>query len=887
MNPIPQLSTRIRSPRDWKRKTKSKSASRRRKKFGQISKSKNSFRRHGGGKKKTSFKDILTIILVLFCATVLAGLLASVIFYFVIGRNLPNPDNLSERLVAQSTKIYDRTGETVLYDIHGAQKRTLIKLEDIPEYIKWATVALEDKKFYEHHGFDPVGFSRAVYNNLVHGFGSGGGSTLTQQFVKNAILSSEKKISRKIKELILSFKIENRYSKDEILQMYLNEIPYGSVSYGIEAAAQTFFGKSAKDLELPEAALLASLPQATTYYSPYGSNQDKLLIRTHYTLDQMYEEGYITEEEMNAAKEVDILERIIPRKENILAPHFVMYIKEMLVETYGEKMVEQGGLNVITTLDLDKQFMAEAAIAEQIEINEEEWNGNNAALIALDPKTGQILVMVGSRDYFDEENDGAVNVTTRNRQPGSSFKPIVYAAAFKKGYTPTTMLYDVLTTFKTEIGEDYEPHNYNDKTFGLVTIRQALAGSLNIPAVKTLYLTGISTVLDLADSMGYTTLQDRSRFGLSLVLGGGEVKLLEHASSFGVFATEGEKHEISGILKVEDANGRALEEWEDKEERVLETEVCRQLVGILSDNNARAYVFGESNYLTLGERPVAAKTGTTNDFRDAWTIGFTPSLVAGVWTGNNDNSMMKEGADGSILAAPIWNKFMREALAGTPAETFNSPKSIVTGKASLDGVPPTRRTILVNKETGELATSDTPPELIEERIVQDLHSILHYVNKDDPRGPAPSNPSSEWQYEGWETAIKTWAEGEGVQLLSSSDPEDKDPYREGFVDDESEDGNSIQIEGLDGILIHSPLEGTKLNGREIKVSFTRKKGITLASVEYFVDNQLVARDSSGLNEENPYYRDVNIREDIPYGKHTFTIKFHGDANGEETINFEL
>lgn len=873
MNPIPHLSIKTRSPQDWRKKTKSKSAWKK-SGFGRVSKNKKSSWRKRNNKKVNS-KNLLTLILVLFCATILAGLTASAVLFFWVGRNLPDPNNLSERMVAQSTKIYDRTGETVLYDIHGTQKRTLIKLEDLPEYVKWATIALEDKKFYEHHGFDFIGFARAVINNILKGYGSGGGSTLTQQLVKNAILSPEKKLSRKIKELVLSLRIETIYSKDEILQMYLNEIPYGSVSYGIEAAAQTFFGKSAKNLDLAESALLASLPQATTYYSPYGSHQDKLLSRAYYTLDQMLEEGYITEEERDRAKEVDILGRIIPRKENILAPHFVMYIKEMLVETYGEKMVEQGGLKVTTTLDLDKQFIAEAAVSEQVETNEKEWNGSNAALVALDPKTGQILAMVGSRDYFDEDIDGAVNVTTRPRQPGSSFKPIVYAAAFKKGYTPTTLLYDVITIFKTEIEKDYEPHNYNDKTFGLVTMRQALAGSLNIPAVKTIYLTGISNVLDLADRMNYTTLQDRSRFGLSLVLGGGEVKLLEHVASFGIFSQEGEKHQIAGILKVEDSRGRTLEEWSDESEKILDKEVCRQITGILSDNGARAYVFGESNYLTLGERPVAAKTGTTNDFHDAWTIGYTPSLAAGVWAGNNDNSEMKMGADGSVLAAPIWNKFMREALADTPIETFNQPQPITTGKAVLDGVS------------------------------EGLHSILHYVDKNNPRGSAPENPADDWQYENWETAIFEWAAEQGIEVPTSTESGiesgDKDLYSQGFIDEPSnnleneETPNDIENENfgfiedgsLDGILLHSPIEGEQLNGREIKISFTRLSGVSLASVEYFIDNQLVARDSSGLNEYNPYYRDITIRDDIPYGEHTFKIRFRGDVNGEKTINFKL
>lgn len=844
-----------------------------------------------------SFKEILRYALVVFCAAFLAGSVFLAVLFIWVGRNLPNPDNLSERLVAQSTKIYDRKGETVLYDIHGAQKRTLVKLADLPQYIPQATIALEDKKFYEHHGFDLVGFARALVNNVLHGFGSGGGSTITQQLVKNAILTSEKKISRKIKELVLSYRIESIFTKDEILQMYLNEIPYGSVSYGIEAASQTFFGKSAKDLTLSETAVIVALPQATTFYSPYGSRTDRLIVRAHYVLDQMVEMGYLSAEQAEEAKKDDVLARIIPRKENILAPHFVMYIKEILTDTYGEKTVEQGGLKVITTLDLEKQLIAEKAIANQAEINEKDWKATNAALVSLDPKTGQILAMVGSKDYFNEEIDGAVNVVTWARQPGSSFKPIVYAAAFKKGYTPTTVLYDVVTKFKTEIGKDYEPHNYNDRTHGAVTIKQALAGSLNIPAVKTIYLIGVSNVLDLADSMSYTTLRDRSRFGLSLVLGGGEVKLIEHASAFGVFATEGEKHRTSGILQVLDANGRTLEEWEDAKETVLDTEICRQITGILSDNDARAYIFGAHNWLTLGERPVAAKTGTTNDFHDAWTIGYTPSLVTGVWVGNSNNDAMKEGADGSKIAAPIWNEFMRESLKTSPVETFTPALPVVTGKAVLDGYIPPRRTMIVDTRTNTPADAGTPAEYRAERVAQELHSILHYVNKDDPRGPNPANPADDVQYAGWEQAIRDWSIAQGIYPMDYGDTQNyQPPETPSTIETQPAEYSEIIENPFTGesqnteLMLLSPKDGEHLKSKTLKVSFFIPENKKLFSVEYFLSGLLLEKDGpSELKSGTIVAQELNIAGYIPTGEHELKLRFtdSDERIEEKMINFFL
>lgn len=701
-------------------------------------------------KKKLLLRQLIKPVLLfgIFC------LIFAVIYVFLVSRNLPNPNQLMTREVAQSTKIYDRTGENILYEISGNQRRTLVALKDIPDYVKQATVAIEDKNFYKHGAFSVWSMVRTAITNVIFNR-SAGGSTLTQQFIKNAVLTNEKTITRKVKELVLSYRLEKKFSKDEILQMYLNEIPYGSNAYGVEAASQKYFGKNVKDVSLSEAAILAAIVQVPSRYSPYGPNKDILLGRKDYVLNLMAEQGYISEAERDAAKTQEI--KFKGPETNITAPHFVMYIKDILADKYGEKMVEQEGLKIYTTLDLYKQQAAEEAIADRTKDYPEKYGANNAALVAIDPKTGQILAMVGSRDYFDDSIDGQVNVATRPRQPGSSMKPLVYATLFDKGYTPDTILYDVVTNFSTDPSNPYTPHDYSGKELGPVTIRQALAGSLNVPAVKAIYLADVNTVIDSAENLGYTTLYPRSRFGLSLVLGGGEVKLLEHVNAYSAFARDGQISPIVSILKVEDKNGKILEEYQPSEKKALNSKVVRMINSILSDNEARTYVFGAKNFLTLGSRPVAAKTGTTNDFKDAWTIGYTPSLVAGVWVGNSDSKSMSGKADGSVLAAPIWHDFMAKVLGDTPAETFKAPDDYKTGKPILDGIIPAETTP-VDITTGLPASSSTPLELIGQKTGPAYHSILYYVDKNDPLGPAPVNPAQDPQFNLWENAVKKWAE---------------------------------------------------------------------------------------------------------------------------------
>ncbi len=797
--------------------------------------------------------------------TVVAGVSGAILVAW-FAATLGDPAKLLESHKVQSTKIYDRTGQTLLYEVSGNERRTVVPLSDIPKHVQQATIAIEDRKFYEHKGIRITSIIRSVIADVFTHSLSQGGSTITQQLVKNAILTNEKRITRKLKEIILSYQIENKLSKDEILGLYFNEIPYGNTAYGIESASQQFFGKSVKDIDLAEGAMLAALPQAPTRYSPYGNHTDELEARRKLVLQKMVEEGYITKEQADAAKAVDVLARIKPKHDAILAPHFVIWVRELLSEKYGDTLLTKGGLKVITTLDMDKQRAAEAAVTAGIPAVERS-GGSNAGLVSLDPKTGQVLAMVGSRDYFDQEHDGAVNITLRPLQPGSSFKPIVYTAGFLKGYTPDTVLYDVETDFRTDTGT-YHPHNYDLKEHGPVTVRQALQGSLNIPAVKMLYLTGIDRVLDLADALGYTTLADRSRFGLALVLGGAEVKPIEHAAAFGVFANEGVRQQQTAVLKVEDDGGNVLEEWKPAEgTRVIDAEYTRLISNVLSDNDARAYIFGAANHLTLPGRPVAVKTGTTNDYRDAWTVGYTPSLVTAVWTGNNDHTQMHRGADGSQIAAPIWQNFMTEALKGTPVELFTPPQPIVTGKPILDGQLMPGQTVMLDKANGLLATSSTPESMIEIRTYATVHDTLFWVDKDDPRGPAPENPQNDPQYPLWEQGVQDWAKKQ-AGLVQESPPTEyttRDPALAPTV------------------RLLSPVENATIASRDFTVSLEMGAPRGVRRAEAVVDGQVI-----GASSAYPFIGPYTIPNRIGKGFHTLEIRVYDDidnmGSAQTTIN---
>lgn len=817
--------------------------------------------RNGSFQKKRRWPKILAALCIL-----IAG--GSILFVALIGwysQNLPNPNRLIDRALPQSTKIYDRTDKVLLYQFHGAQQRTLVTLDEIPENLKHAAITAEDRNFYTHKGVDFKGILRAIFVDLLRGGKLQGGSTITQQLIKNALLTSEKSLVRKLKELILAYQIEHKFTKDQILQMYFNEIPYGSIVYGARAASLMYFGKDVKELDLAESAILAVLPRAPTYYSPWGKNRDKLIVQQHVLLDSMVQEGYISAPEAEDAKK----EKLIFKNQNqsLLAPHFVMYVRELLTETYGAKLVEEGGLTVTTTLDYEKQKNAEETVSRWAEKNTA-FGASNAAMVSIDAHTGEILAMVGSKDYFDESIDGNVNVTTRPRQPGSSFKPIVYAAAFKKGYTPSTIVFDLKTNFDTTGQKPYEPQNYSLKEYGPVTMKKSIAGSLNVASVKTLYLTGVSTVIDLAKDLGYTTLQDPSRYGLALVLGGGEVTLLEHTAAFSAFAREGVRVQPASIIKVSDSRGSTLQEFEKKSiQTSLDIETAREINDVLSDQSAREYIFGKSNYLQLSGRQAAIKTGTTNDFRDAWTIGYTPSIVTGVWVGNNDNTAMKKGADGSKLAAPIWNEYMKKTLGNSPAEAFQKPLPVTTGKGILDGTIGQGIVTTFDAATGEIANNQTPADRLQEKITGGIHDTLFYINREDPRGPIPQHPEQDPQFDEWERVVREWV---AKNNISDAAPSVVSPTP-------TQNTNPLSLS------IDYPKENDTITNTSLPISVTVNAPKGIAKVEYYIDSKLL-----GTTTTSPFSLSIEL-SGIDDGFRTLRVKAFdkGGATNEAHMNLNI
>jgi len=615
------------------------------------------------------------------CFLVLVAFGLLVFIYY--GKDLPRPEKFAERQFIQSTKIYDRKGEILLYDIHGEEKRTFVPLEEMPEYLKEAVIALEDSNFYNHFGIDIKGIIRAVLADFKIMKPVYGGSTIPQQLIRSTFLTAEKTAERKIREIILALELDRRYSKQQILEWYLNQVPFGSNAYGIEAASQTFFQKSALELSIAEAATLASLIRAPSYLSPY-QNKAELMARKDYALDRMVLLGYLTEEEAEAAK-VEELKFKKPRE--VKAPYFTLqYVKGYLENKYGEDFLKRKGLKVYTSLDWELQQLAEKIVKEGRESNKG-YHAYNAALVAIDPKSGEILAMVGGADYEEDpypkgctpgkncKFDPNFNVATLGlRQPGSSFKPFVYATAFKKDFNPSTTVMDERTNFGIWGGKEYIPENYDGKFRGEITLREALAQSINVASVKVLLeFAGpeIENSVKTAQDLGITTL--KPPYGPSIVLGGWEVKLMDMVSAYGVFATEGFNVPPVAILKIEDMKGEIIEENTKTPKRVLPTQVARMINDILSDNEARSPMFGQRSALYFKNYQVAAKTGTTQNYQDAWTIGYTPSLVVGVWVGNNDNSPMFK-KPGVVLAGPIFHRFLEQALEEFPKENFIPPE---------------------------------------------------------------------------------------------------------------------------------------------------------------------------------------------------------------------
>jgi len=761
-------------------------------------------------KRKIPIKKILIWIAGAIGTAAVIGVLG----YVYLSRNLPTVGEIVTHELTESTKIFDRTGETLLYEIHGEERRTYLPPEEIPDVLRQATVAVEDSGFYEHAAFDFRGTLRALWVDIVKGYRAQGGSTITQQVAKNSFLTPEKSLVRKIKELILAFRLEKVYTKDEILNLYLNQVPYGQNAYGVEAASQTYFGKSAKELNLAEAAMLAAIPQAPSYYSPWGSHTIELEERRKYVLSQMRNLGMIDEQQYDFAIQNKPVVMEQPKTASFaLAPHFVMEVQEYLNNKYGEDFVSKAGLKVITTLDADLQKLANTAVEEGGDRNTELYSGHNAALIAMDPKTGQVLALVGSKNYFDPPEpegctegstcrfEGNFDVITQGlRQPGSSFKPFAYMEAFIKGFTPDTILFDVPTEFSTnpvcpstpdyndERTQCYHPQNFDHIFRGPITMKESLAQSINLTAVKTLYLAGFNDTINLAEKFGITSFSDRSRLGLSLVLGGGEVHPIELAQAYSVIANDGVGNPYTFILEVKDNNGKTLEEYKDHSERLVEANYTRLISDVLSDRDLRAPLYQSSLNLTgVPGYQIAMKTGTTNNYVDAWTFGYTPNLVVGVWAGNNNRYPLQQRGSSILAAVPMWHDFISGAVKLRPNEPFPKPEPQGT----------------------------TIPVLRGELDRENPHNILFYLNRlTDP------------QYLNWETGVQNWLRNNVLPDVSTPTYS----YAEG-EEPSVTSGNGPKIEFLgvkNGDFITNDLD------LELKLT----SNVNVAQIEVYINDQL-------------------------------------------------
>lgn len=835
-------------------------------------------RKRTGTLLKWVWYSLFTLLLVM-----LAGAISLTIFLIIIVKDLPSPEELLAWNVAQSTKIYDRESN-LLYELHGDERRTVITLDEMPQFFIDATLVAEDANFYEHPGYSWKGIIRAAYLDVKRKItGSGyvqGGSTITQQFVKNSYLTSEKTITRKLKELILSMQVENYYTKDQILEMYLNKIPYGSNAHGVESASQIYFDKEASELSIAESAVLAALPQAPSYYSPYGSHTDDLTRRKEWVIDRMLELGKITYDQSEKAKEEELI--FVPYREEIKYPHFVFYVREQLEEFYPNEVIIQGGLQVYTTIDPKIQDKLEEEISNGVEGSRlQNYGATNSAGVALDPKTGQILAMVGSSDYFDTEYDGQVNVTTSYRAPGSSFKPYVYASVFSKakGIGPGTVTYDL----KTNFGSNYEPENFEGGFWGPVSLRRALGGSRNVPAVKVGHLAGVEDTLDMVNKMGLENLSraDASRTGLSYALGTTEVRMLDHAKAYGVFATGGAKYPTTPFLKILDNQGQILQEFEQPEgEEVLDPQAAYLISDILSDPSARPAGWGNLN--VSGFR-VAAKTGTSSKEvegkslpLDLWTVGYTPNFVLAVWAGNNDGTPLTLGASALMGVSPIWKAVMTEALPNRPVEDFTRPEQIksvaiskISGFLPSSGTPSEQVTTdifadysvptmydkgfisaKVDSTTGEIATEFCPEHAIVTYVYENRHDILYYINPDDP------------QNERWEGPVRNWARSHigGVTDGTEESDQVEETVSEGEAVDSVVDTSNI-------IYVDSP---DKIPTEECHVHNEKTQG-DVPIVTILSPTRIVA----GINK---------VTLDIDYKRSLERVEFYFDDQLQDTVN---
>ncbi len=819
--------------------------------------------------KKKRWKKILKITGYVFLA--LAIFILAVFLW--VAKDLPSSkDILSGRLVDQATQIYDRTGEHLLYEIHGDENRTLVKLTDLPKHIPEATIAIEDDAFYHHFGFDVQGIIRAAWKDITGQGYSQGGSTITQQLIKNTILTPEKTFTRKVKELIMAIELEIKLSKNDILELYLNAIPYGSNAYGIEAASQNYFSKPAAELDLAQAALLAGIAQAPTYYSPIN-HPERAKNRQEKVLDRMVEEGYITEAEATDAKAEDI--KVAVRKNIATAPHFVDYLKEILVEKYGIKKVETGGLKVISTLNLDHQKIAEEVLAEQRAANQK-YDVHNGALVSVDAKTGEILAMVGSVDYYQDEDeggkmDGQVNVTTSYRSPGSSIKPLEYATAFARGFPPTTMVYDVRTSFGADgSGQEYIPKNFSGGFAGPISFRSALQQSLNIPAVKAYYLAGAENVSTMAAKLGYDNFVAGKEYGLATAIGGKEVMALDHVGMFQAFSNRGKFMDPTGILKVTDWSGNVLEEIDlGRGTQVMDQNVADNMNNVLSDNNARTWGKRE---LVLKDRPVAAKTGTSNkEFgggirpNNLWTCGYTPQIATAVWVGNSNGSALAMSAEGLINAAPIWQKYMNRVHEGLPVEEFSEPQTIESNKPILQGRLSGEVEVEICQPSGLLANEYCPAAKREKKKFRDAHCILYYVNRLDPLGDRPKNPKDDPQFKNWEDGVRAWAESSDFGGIP---PTETDTLH--------------NPENWPSISITTPSSGATITSGIFSVAVNVSGKNQIKEVVYTLDGKKV-----GSATKSPFGADLVIPAGLTNGFHTLSATVYDIADNKAETNLDL
>jgi len=800
----------------------------------------------------------LLLILILLLAVSTAAIYA---WLFV---DLPSLDTLYQHAAATSTKILDRNGR-LLYEIADPHrgKHTPVKLSDIPVYCRQATIATEDANYYSHPGVDVIGILRAIWINLQGGEVLSGGSTITQQLARNLLLSpderSQRTLTRKLRESILAWRITQTYSKDDILALYLNEVYYGNLAYGIEAAAQTYFGKPVGQLDLAECALLAGLPQSPPRYDPL-TDLKAAQERQAIVLDLMLKQNYIAADQAGLAKSEPLHFASTPFP--IEAPHFVAFVRQWLEDRYGLEAIYTQGLIVTTTLDLDWQNTAQAIAQRQItELSTDKpdqpgKNVNDAAVIAIDPNTGEIYVMLGSPDYFDAKIDGAVNATIAHRQPGSSIKPITYAAAFDPEapapLTPASMILDVRSSFPTREGDPYVPKNYDQQFHGPVSARTALASSYNIPAVKVLQHVGLPRMIELARRLGITTFGQPDRYGLSLTLGGGEVRLLDMVLAYSAFANGGNKIDPVAVLQISNAKGEIIYKNAPQETAaVLDPRVAYLITNILGDNTARAPAFGEYSVLRLN-RPAAAKTGTTTDWRDNWTIGYTPDLVTGVWVGNADNTPM-ERVSGVAGAGPIWHDFMQAALKGRPELPFTRPAGLIDldvcatsgllptpycpytkREVFIQGTQPTQpdnlyQPIKIDVATGLPATNDTPPDRVETRVYLVLPSEAREWARDNG---IPQLPMS------------------NEQVAASGQPSASQPL-------------PVRITRPDNGTIYRVTPQTPIETQQIPVQAIAADGVRFTRLMIYVDDQLIGEFTSSP---------ARTWWTLQLGAHTITVK---------------